>query len=247
MTNQSFSSGVKLSIITAVLNAREGLQRTLTSVAKQHTIDIEHIVVDGGSVDGSRELAESWAAHPLLILSSGDSGIWNAFNQGLRAASGEYVAFLNADDVYCDGAIARVVRDMENTDVTQCCICDILSNGAVLRTRVPRWSFFWALNSHLCHPSTFVRRSIYVGLNGFDERWSRSADLDLFLRIRKLQGLRYKKCNYVTTMMRIGGFSQKGILNFDNFWVVRKNISIVAGFITIAIQGMYCLKRKLLK
>lgn len=101
-----------LSIVTINYNNAEGLKKTLASVAAQTVTEFEHVVVDGGSTDGSadiiREYAES-VQYPVRWVSEPDKGIYNAMNKGLRMASGEYVQVLNSGDIY---ASDHVVADM---------------------------------------------------------------------------------------------------------------------------------------
>ncbi|HEX8529923.1 MAG TPA: glycosyltransferase, partial [Cytophagales bacterium] len=92
---------MKVSIITVVYNAINTLGSTINSVLTQQYGDIEYIIVDGNSKDGSRELIESTAAkHPVRWVSEPDKGIYDAMNKGIRMATGDIVGILNADDFY---------------------------------------------------------------------------------------------------------------------------------------------------
>ena len=87
-----------LSIITVNLNNKDGLQKTIDSVISQTFKDFEWIVIDGGSIDGSKELIEQYSDHISYWVSEPDKGIYNAMNKGIRAAKGEYLQFLNSGD-----------------------------------------------------------------------------------------------------------------------------------------------------
>ena len=94
---------MRITVITAVLNDRDALVRTRQSVLDQTGVDIQHVVIDGGSSDGVAELLTQWSADSnLRFLSEPDSGVYDAFNKGLRLADGDSIGFLNAGDVYRD-------------------------------------------------------------------------------------------------------------------------------------------------
>ena len=92
---------LKLSIIIATLNCKEQLKKTLQSIFSQHGADYEIVVVDGASTDGTLDILKS-SKHKLKYISEPDSGIYNAMNKGMTVASGEYLQFLNAGDIYFD-------------------------------------------------------------------------------------------------------------------------------------------------
>jgi len=89
---------MKLSIITVNLNNKNGLQKTIDSVVSQTFKDFEWIVIDGGSIDGSRELIEQYADHFAYWVSEPDKRVYNAMNKGIRVAKGDYLQFLNSGD-----------------------------------------------------------------------------------------------------------------------------------------------------
>lgn len=92
----------RLSIITVNLNNKDGLQKTIDSVVSQTFKDLEWIVIDGGSTDGSRELIEQYADYISYWVSEPDKGVYNAMNKGIKVAKGEYLQFLNSGDWLCD-------------------------------------------------------------------------------------------------------------------------------------------------
>src|SRR5437773_12542980 len=94
------SSSLKVSIITAVYNGQSEIVRTLDSVAAQDYRDIEHIIVDGGSRDATIPLVRQHGLRVSQCISKRDRGVYDAFNKGLRSATGDVIAFLNAGDTY---------------------------------------------------------------------------------------------------------------------------------------------------
>ena len=93
---------MKVTIITAVYNGADVLENTIKSVFDQTYPTIEYLIVDGVSIDGSIEIAANYAKRGCRLISEPDRGVYDAFNKGVRAATGDIIAILNAGDVYSD-------------------------------------------------------------------------------------------------------------------------------------------------
>ncbi len=108
-----------ITIITVVRNAAADLEKTMRSVAGQDYSPVEYIVIDGGSTDGTVEVIKSHAEHVAYWVSEPDKGIYDAMNKGLAKASGEWVNFMNAGDVFFSEKVLTgiFIQDMEDTDV----------------------------------------------------------------------------------------------------------------------------------
>ena len=109
---------MKVSIITISFNANKTIEKTLSSVAGQSYQNIEHIIVDGGSKDNTLEICNSFS-HISKIISESDRGVYDAFNKGLKLATGNVVGFLNADDIFYDYNSVKEIVDAfskNNTD-----------------------------------------------------------------------------------------------------------------------------------
>ena len=105
----------KISIITVNYNDREGLKKTIESVINQTWQDFEFIIIDGGSTDGSREVIEQYKDKIDYWISEPDKGIYNAMNKGIKAASGEFLLFLNSGDRLIDKNITeKVISKLES-------------------------------------------------------------------------------------------------------------------------------------
>jgi len=168
---------------------RDYISRTLESVSAQCYPDIEHIIVDGGSDDGTIGVIEAFAANNKGIqwISEPDHGIGHAMNKGVELASGEIFGCLHADDYYSDETIVRQVAEaFENPGVIWVTggICEVDSRGCEKRVLpVRRFSKRRLLrNNILFHPATFVRRDVFRDLGGFDEQLRYVMDYDLWLR-----------------------------------------------------------------
>ena len=109
---------MKLSIVTINLNNVAGLHETIISVLNQSSADLEYIIIDGGSTDGSAELIKEYSDRIYYWVSEPDSGIYNAMNKGIRKASGEYLLFLNSGDALAsDNIVEEVFRADHNEEI----------------------------------------------------------------------------------------------------------------------------------
>ena len=105
---------MKISVITVCYNSAKTLERTLRSVVEQDYQDVEHILIDGGSSDGSADILAAYRTGLAHLVSEPDHGIYDAMNKGLALARGEIICFLNADDYYVSPKVlSRVVRKMQ--------------------------------------------------------------------------------------------------------------------------------------
>jgi GT2 family glycosyltransferase len=169
------------------------LEATLESVATQDYPLVEHIVVDGGSTDGTVEVLRSrpnvrWISEP-------DEGLSDAVNKGVAMATGDLIGWLNADDLYHPGALAAVAQAFEEQPEAEwgfgrCGIID--AEGNEIRSGVTAYKNFflrrYSFSLYLTHnfvsaPSTFVKRSAYAEVGTFDKRFKYSMDYDVWLRL----------------------------------------------------------------
>lgn len=174
---------MKLSIITINYNNAEGLRKTLASVASQTFRDFEHIIVDGGSTDGSveviREYEQSHAsrlsplASNLKWLSESDSGIYNAMNKGIKMANGEYLLFLNSGDYLVN---ENVVKNVMNENLQEDIVYGkqmIEKDGTLTPGRFyspEEMSFCAFLKSTLPHQCTFIRAALFDKIGMYNEQ-----------------------------------------------------------------------------
>jgi len=179
-------------IVTPCLNGAATLEQALESVREQdYAGEVEHVVVDGGSTDGTLEILD---AARVRYISEPDRGLSDAVNKGIRMARGDVVGWLNADDVYLPGALARAGKAFAERDetlwVTGPCLI-IGADGEEIRPAVTRYKNFflrrWSYPLHLVQnfvscPSTFVRRDAFDRVGLLDERFKYSMDYDLWLR-----------------------------------------------------------------
>lgn len=198
----------RVSIVTISFNQAEFLERTLLSVLEQDYPDIEYIVVDPGSTDGSRDIIERYRSHITKIILQPDSGPPDGLNHGFSETTGSVLGILNSDDVFKPGAIASAVRYLDNhRDV------DVVSGHADLiapddrflrrlysdRMSVRKFIYGGAI---LMQPSTFFRSSIFDRTPGFNVNNKVNFDGELYLEMA-LAGARFAVTNEIWSGYRI--------------------------------------------
>ena len=208
---------MKISIITAVLNGEESIGRTLRSVAVQDHPDIEHIVVDGKSGDRTLSVASEFP-HVAKTISRLDGGVYEAFNTGLREASGDVVAFLNSGDSYISEDIVRVVAELFEDPSLDVVFGDlVMTRSAEDDSPVRRYTSYWFSPRSIRwglmppHPTMFVRRRIYQETGGFDASYRIAGDFDFAIKLFLHRRARYRYVRRSMVHMPIGGISNRGI------------------------------------
>lgn len=219
----------KLSIITVVFNNGSTIEDTIRSVESQTYRNVEHIIIDGGSTDETLEVIRRHQDKIAKLVSEPDRGIFDAMNKGLRLATGDAVAFLNADDVYADDDVLRRVAEAFTDPAVDVCYADLLYvDPNDLNKPVRYWksnpfhSGLFARGWVPAHPTFFARRAAYERYGGYDESLGLAADFDLMLRLLERHHLKSVYIPQVSVRMRVGGVSNRSIRN-----IVRQNIDIV--------------------
>jgi len=196
MVEREELSNKLVSIITPVLNGKEYIESTINSVERQTYSNIEYIIIDGGSTDGTVDVIKSYQnefSHRYRWVSQDDESMYEAVNEGLSLASGSILAYLNSDDLYDDNEVVKkVVKFFEkNPDVgwVYSDVHIIDQNDNILYTyKKPEfnWKEFASIDwSYIPQPTTFWRKEVVEQLNGFDDSFKMASDYDFFLRAGK--------------------------------------------------------------
>ncbi len=193
----------KISIIVPTLNQARFIEETILSVLSQNYPNLELIVLDGGSTDGTLEILKKYE-HSLTWISEPDKGQVDAINKGLRMVTGDVVAYLNSDDIYTPNALLIVGKYFsEHPDaqiVTGKCV-NINENGVEVRPLIKHYKNFWlfvgidyflTVLDYVSQPSTFWRREIMDSIGYFDAQFRNAMDYDYWLRATK-----YHKLNFI--------------------------------------------------
>jgi len=179
-----------ISVITVVLNDKSGLQRTIASVQTQQSLVIEHLIVDGGSSDGSAELAHKFSSIP--IPSKPDGGIYPAMQRGAIVASGEYLIFCNAGDViFGENFLANALSQLR--------IDKSLWGFGPIIEHTERNTFAWvstpketdsqsiiSRKTFVPFPSFIIDRNLYLRLGGLTDQYKIAGDFELICKAAKI-------------------------------------------------------------
>lgn len=217
------------SIITVVFNNEETIADTVRSVARQTYPNVEYLVIDGQSTDGTLTRLAECGATVTHLISEPDKGIYDAMNKGIALASGEIIGFINADDFYASSdAVAEVAAVFNDPNVDACYgdLCYVKQDDTATLVRYWQSSNFLpgSFESGWCppHPTFFVRREVYQRFGGFDSSYKIAADFELMLRLLEAHKIRAKYIPSVLVKMRMGGTTNKNISN-----IVRQNKEIL--------------------
>jgi glycosyltransferase involved in cell wall biosynthesis len=197
-----------MSVITATYNAAKTLQACIDSVAAEGLAELEHIVIDGGSRDGTVDVIRANEQRIGKWVSEPDRGVYDAWNKGLALARGEWIAFLGADDTYVPGALAayrQLATDHPEAELLSSQVVYV-SDGGTTRVIGGPWSWprFQKLMT-IAHPGSFHRRALFERLGSFDVNYRIVGDYELLLRARG--SLRAVFMPQVTVRMSAGGLS----------------------------------------
>ncbi|MEA3047038.1 MAG: hypothetical protein QOJ53_1370 [Sphingomonadales bacterium] len=206
----------KISVVTVCFDAERTIAETIASVAAQDWPEFEHIIIDGGSRDGTAALVESLRHDRLRFVSGRDDGIYDAMNKGLRLASGDYVGFLNADDFLAAPDALSVVA-AEAARGTDCIMGDtglVDADGKPTRYIYSARGFqpWWlTIGAMPPHPSFYARRDLLLAAGGFDTKFAVAADFDLIARLILKHEARWAVAGRILTCFRQGGLSTRGL------------------------------------
>lgn len=209
---------MKISVITVTYNSASTIRETLASVAAQTHADIEHIVIDGGSSDGTQALVTQHGSRLARMVSEPDKGIYDAMNKGLLLATGEYVGFLNGDDTYAAPDVIARIADMSARETPDVIYGDLVYVDPNRATQVVRhWQAGAFTRSRLKfgwmppHPTLYVRRSVLDRIGPFDATLRIAADYEYMLRLLTEPSLKVVYVPHILVRMRIGGASNANI------------------------------------
>jgi glycosyltransferase involved in cell wall biosynthesis len=203
---------MRVSVITVCYNSADTLVDTLQSVVGQDHPEIEHVVIDGGSTDGTAEVVGRCNGRIAKFVSEPDEGIYDAMNKGIRLARGEIVGCLNADDVYADESVLCDVADAIQSQRLDAVYGDLLYVRRDDGDKVVR---YWKAGPYLPgafrvgwvppHPTFFCRRALFEKFGYYRAHYRIAGDFELMLRLMEKNRIRTGYIQRPLVRMRVGG------------------------------------------
>ncbi|HBI61545.1 MAG TPA: hypothetical protein DDY31_10100 [Lachnospiraceae bacterium] len=199
----------KITIVTVCFNSALCIEKAIQSVLQQSYKNIEYIIIDGGSTDGTVEIIKKYSSYITYWISEPDNGIYHAMNKGIKAATGDLIGFLSSNDWYADGAIQAIADKFEEShaDVIygDATIIDgekvVYQDGSAAKLED---SYYYM---PILHPAFFVRTSIQKKY-GFDETYRITADYKFYMQIYR-DGYRFAYTKHNIIHYYLGGASSE--------------------------------------
>jgi glycosyltransferase involved in cell wall biosynthesis len=203
---------MKISIVTVCFNSADTVEDTIRSVLTQTHDEVEHVIVDGGSTDGTLEILAEYRDRVDTIVSEPDEGIYDAMNKGIRLATGQLVGCLNADDIYADERVVADVASAVAGHAYEGVYGDLVyvprdNDGKVLR--------YWKAGEYLPgafhvgwvppHPTFFCRRSLFQKFGYYNAVYRIAGDFELMLRLIEKHRIHVGYIPRPLVRMRAGG------------------------------------------
>jgi glycosyltransferase involved in cell wall biosynthesis len=210
---------LKISIITVCFNSSDTIENTINSVADQKCSDIEYIIIDGLSTDGTVDIIKKHKSVSKFV-SEKDNGIYDAMNKGIKLATGDIVGTLNADDFYANEHVLDEVSKIFKDPTIEACFADLVYVDQQDTNKIVR---YWKSREYFpelfksgwmpAHPTFFVRKSVYQRLGGFDLNYKIAADFELLFRFIEKNKIKTKYLAKTIVKMRMGGTTNKSLNN----------------------------------
>lgn len=189
------SRGLKVSVITPVLNGGLTLRTTIESVLQQENVEVEYIIVDGGSTDDTTKIVQEYSSRIDLFLSEKDRGLYDAVGKGFDRATGDIFCYLNADDTFEPGALARAVEAFKGNPGYEVIYFDESINNEFWKSQNKQQKdvdFIDLWHGHvLFQASVFFTRRAYYSVGGINRTMKLAGDAELWLRLSLLYRFRY--------------------------------------------------------
>ncbi len=211
---------MKISIITVVYNNKDFIEDCINSVIAQSYKNIEYIIIDGNSTDGTIGVVKKYEKYISKWISEPDSGIYDAMNKGIRTSTGDIIGFLNSDDVYYNNEVIKKVIDRFKGGKSDIVYGDLVY---VRKENLDKIVRYWESGEyreglfeegwHPPHPAFFVKREVFGKYGDFNTNFKISADYEMMLRFLKRYRVSAGNIDEILVKMRTGGRSGR---NFKN-------------------------------
>ena len=226
---------MKISIITCVLNSSNVIKKSINSFQKQVYKNKEHVIIDGGSTDGTLNIIDKLKNKNIILSSLYDKGIFDALNKGINLSSGNIIGILHSDDFYKNNKVLKIVADVfKNTDA------DLVYGDLVYVTKYQpfRKLRYWKAGEYFeknlrngwmpPHPTVFIKKDVFNKIGKYKTNYKISSDYDFLIRVLTRKSIKKIYIPKILINMRIGGKSNKSIKNLINksiedFKIIKRN------------------------
>lgn len=206
----------KVSVITVVRNGVNTIEKTIKSVLGQTYKNIEYIVIDGASTDGTKQIIEKYLDDIAVYISEEDKGLYCAMNKGIEIATGEIIGIINSDDWYDINAVATVVQCFKHqgADVVHGRVNLVSEDGSEKISWIPVLDHLW-YQMDVWHPTVFVKKDIYQKYGAFDVSYKLAADYEFILRLYS-DNVKISFVDETIAYFRVGGLSWQKFMDSIN-------------------------------
>ena len=214
------NNNLKISIITVSYNSSKTIKDTIESVLSQDYSNIEYIIIDGGSTDGTVDIIKKYADKISYFVSEPDKGIYDAMNKGIKAANGDIVGILNSDDFYPN---SYVISNVAKTFVNQACDAVYGDLVYVKENDTSKIARYWQSGEYstssikngwmLPHPTFFVKKEMYERYGYYNTDLKSAADYEMILKLLYKRNINAFYIPMILVKMRMGGASNSSLLN----------------------------------
>ncbi|RAJ04891.1 glycosyltransferase family 2 protein [Aeromonas salmonicida] len=226
-----FTHHQKITVITVVYNAKDSIERTIKSVVDQVDCDLEYIIIDGASTDGTVDIIEAYKQNLSYWVSEKDDGVYEAMNKGISASTGDWIIFMNAGDYFCEpNTVSQVIPYLTQDN-------DVVSGDIYLweegeRVYVHAKGLDKAMDGMFCfHQSMFTRAEICKKYK-FDTSFKIAGDYDFALKCL-MNGARFKYLSFPIADFFSGGLSYKYLMKakIEDMFIQSKYMDPIEGIL----------------
>lgn len=248
---------MKVSIITSVYNCKDTIRDAIDSVLSQTYKDIEYIIIDGASSDGTIEIIKEYKDKIDIFSSKPDNGIYDGLNRGISLASGDIIGFLHADDMYDNNDVIKEIVTVFKNNQADAVYGDLVyvykeNINKIIRHWVSgKFSLSKLKNGWMPpHPTFYTKRELYEKFGGFDQSFKIAADYDFMLKVLTSQEYKIMYIPKVLYRMRVGGMSNRSLKNIvkkskEDLKVIKKHN--IGGLNTLLLKNFSKIPQFLLK
>lgn len=219
---------MKVSIITVVLNGVETIEDCIKSIIRQTHQDIEYVIIDGGSTDGTIDVIKKYRDKISSWMSEPDKGIYDAMNKGIKVVTGEIIGILNSDDIYTNDSVIETVVKTINEKKVDACYGDLVYVDKPNTNKIIRYWRSCEYQEGLFskgwvppHPTFFVKKLVYETYGLFDLNFTLAADYEIMFRFLHKHHITTAYIPAILVKMRLGGSSNRSVSN-----VIKQNMEI---------------------